>query len=485
MAPDGDDGNDNDPYAVLIPHCECPAEQKLLLRDLPFYDPFSDVGDGDSPATSSAAVASTPIVMVSPPETSSASSEDNAVGDVFTTPPEENLPVSASSVEPMPLPRDGAAADDGDHDNHGFRDVEVVPSDWNRVVDLGKDSDPGFLNEPMASGFELKRGVRVLEMDPNLGREGGSRRKVARRSKPAANQEISLEGHFTRSKSKGSAPVSGGEPLSRGSKSKVLEEISGETPFKKSKLTVCEESSGAKSLKKSKSKSEAEVFDEISGENPSEKSKLTIYGGISDEESPKVRLGSSGDGSLKESRVCGEDAGLSTPTITSEQKIKSIEANNKNISGKTVNASGCSSNGANEVVDINSSSEDAVRADSEVKETPEGMEDVGFKSEVKYSATKNPDDIEKFKYVCSNSQRTSILNRPRRELPLSMHQHPSSYGSTESRRVGLETVQDVLKLLSVSKSIDDDLEHANLFEVAVRCGMTFPQPRWWRPGGYR
>ncbi|XP_010646741.2 uncharacterized protein LOC104878305 isoform X2 [Vitis vinifera] len=146
--------------------------------------------------------------------------------------------------------------------------------------------------------------------------------------------------------------------------------------------------------------------------------------------------------------------------------------------------------------------EDPMKTDSDVDVTKrEGVENGKSNGDVsegdilqsivgRDTIRKNIEDLEKFKYIIRSVRNgpplpplLSEVPQARRELPLSIcgPVEDAARDSVTGNRQQV-TVVDVLKILCGECDWNaEETEETDILEIAKRCGMTFPRPRWWPP----
>ncbi|KAK7850728.1 hypothetical protein CFP56_043823 [Quercus suber] len=146
----------DDPFASITELCHVSASQEELLRHCGFSGPdgcsYHDANeDSDDPTQpKEVEVESTGIVMVSLPdsfddEEEEQKKDDGTPQDLFQTPTEGSLVASSEEQQP-PVAADDPAVD-------GPRAPEPNCTDGDEAVDLGKDSDLGFPEQPKELGL--------------------------------------------------------------------------------------------------------------------------------------------------------------------------------------------------------------------------------------------------------------------------------------------------------------------------------------------
>lgn len=165
----------NDPFASITKLCHVSASQEERLRHCSFAlesDGCSGHDDGDSsdPTQSMEVdVASTGIVMVSPPE-SSEEKDDSNPHDVFQTPTEGSL-LASSEEQQQPMAVDGP--------RHSDAEALAGCTDGSEAVDLGKDSDLGFSEVELAQRVYDEDSVCESEKLGLLRRESSLKESLA------------------------------------------------------------------------------------------------------------------------------------------------------------------------------------------------------------------------------------------------------------------------------------------------------------------
>lgn len=153
--------------------------------------------------------------------------------------------------------------------------------------------------------------------------------------------------------------------------------------------------------------------------------------------------------------------------------------------------------GSTEVVDLDFEekckellTENTVNMDKRVKETEVGCgggnsDNAGANGGV-HSASKNIEDLDKFKYVpCGGTDKCGMEGgvSGRRELPRSFKEPEKNEGLWVPR-VSSRNKKPFKDLFDVGGIVVDDSKETDFLETAKERGIIFPRPRWWPPEGF-
>ncbi|KAJ9173320.1 hypothetical protein P3X46_016471 [Hevea brasiliensis] len=150
----------DDPFASVAALCHISSSQEEHLRRCRFAgepedEPFFSGESSDIP------VASTEIMIVSPPESPEENQDDDNIprdNDVFITPPEESTLAASQEEQQQTVAVDNRddPADEGVANNEKIAAVDGNCADDLRAVDLGRDTDLGF-----SAGVELTDRIAI------------------------------------------------------------------------------------------------------------------------------------------------------------------------------------------------------------------------------------------------------------------------------------------------------------------------------------
>lgn len=147
---------DNDPFASITKLCHVSSSQEEHFRRCRFAHEPHDESSSHAHDFAEIPLASTGIMMVSPPETPLGNqNDDNAPGnndgddvDVFQTPPEEASLASSQSQQQQPVGVEYGSDDRTVEEVRNDEETMVIDdsncTDGSRPVDLGRGTDLGF-----------------------------------------------------------------------------------------------------------------------------------------------------------------------------------------------------------------------------------------------------------------------------------------------------------------------------------------------------
>ncbi|KAK4745237.1 hypothetical protein SAY87_011549 [Trapa incisa] len=151
---------ESDPFGFITACCRISSSQEVVLRKCRFPGEPEIPSEDECSSSGGAEVQSTGMMMVSPPESTQATRNDNPTSqETYHTPPEESAPPSSASGDEPVLPQD-------------YKDRK-------RGVELRRDRDPRLLKRtgrtaselhgrdsqfPMEKGRSLKRGLSSHEI---------------------------------------------------------------------------------------------------------------------------------------------------------------------------------------------------------------------------------------------------------------------------------------------------------------------------------
>ncbi|KDP39945.1 hypothetical protein JCGZ_03476 [Jatropha curcas] len=451
----------DDPFASIAKLCHISSSQEEHLRRCRFAgeledDSLSDDEPGDIP------VASTGIMMVSPPESFEESETDDNLpldSDIFHTPAEEaTLAATPKQQQAVAVNNPDDRSVEGVANDKSLAAVDGNYTDDSRAVDLGRDTDLGF-----SATVELTERI-AIDSEP-VSSPGANR---AHDSEVIRGESINfriMKRVLAPSDCLCKSPVTRSNTVDKHLGSMNLELCLG---FEAEKIL----DRVVKSTEKLKSRSKkSELLDE---NMVLDTSRDTLGTGTEILGKSVENLnfeGISPDNYLKS---------VQNHQIGEEVTVGDLEFHEGSSAKKKLDFDIRSSEShSQENTAVLGFNEDGVEGRS--KEIKDSEADKLCKISKRYSIVNSPekqnankpksiDDIEKFRYVGPtgvNSSKKRKIGRARRALPLSLRGN--------NRKIYTDSiVLNVLSILTKDYNCDPSLNNLSVLEAAKRRGMTFP-----------